>query len=63
MWLTRRAAGDPFPGRVVHGPELDRFAAGAKPITDGTAQPSPAVPPDLFTVTQLQAGRPRHLWV
>jgi SAM-dependent methyltransferase len=49
--LTRRAAGDPFAGRVIHGPELDRFAAGAKPITDATAQPSPAAPPDLFTVS------------
>jgi spermidine synthase len=48
--LTRLAAGDPFPGRLVHGPELDRFAAGAKPVTDGAAQPSPAAPPDLFAV-------------
>jgi spermidine synthase len=46
--LTRRAAGDPFPGRLVHGLELDRFGSGAKPITDAAAQPSPAAPPDLF---------------
>ena len=26
--LTRRAAGDPFPGRVVHGEELTRFTGG-----------------------------------
>lgn len=46
--LTRRAAGDPFPGRLVHGADLDRFAAGAKPVTDAQAQPSPAPPPSVF---------------
>jgi spermidine synthase len=48
--LTRRAAGDPFRGRVLHGPELDQFAAGAKPITDERAEPSPAPPSGLFAV-------------
>ena len=51
--LVRLAAGDPFPGRVLHGRELDRFVAGAKPITDETAEASPVPPPDLF------AGRGR----
>jgi spermidine synthase len=46
--LARRAAGDPFPGRLVHGADLDRFAAGAKPVTDAEAQPSPAPPPGVF---------------
>src|SRR5580693_6924598 len=46
--LARRAAGDPFPGRLVRGADLDRFAAGAKPVTDATAQPSPVPPPDVF---------------
>jgi len=46
--LVRRAAADPFPGRVVYGTDLDRFVAGAKPITDASAEPSPAPPPDLF---------------
>ena len=46
--LARRAAADPFAGRVVHGSELDRFAAGARPITDAAAEPSPAPPADLF---------------
>lgn len=46
--LTRRAAGDPFPGRVVHGEELTRFAAGARPVTDATARPSPAPPNGVF---------------
>ena len=47
--LARRAAGDPFPGRVVGGGDLGRFAAGARPITDAQAQPSPAPPPGVFT--------------
>jgi spermidine synthase len=50
--LTRRTAGDPFPGRLVHGADLDRFAAGSKPVTDARAEPSPAPPPGIFTVTR-----------
>jgi spermidine synthase len=46
--LTRRAAADPFPARVVDGAALDRFVAGAKPIVDADATPSPAVPPEVF---------------
>jgi spermidine synthase len=46
--LTRRAASDPMPGRVVHGQDLARFASGAKPVTDATARPSPAPPPGAF---------------
>jgi spermidine synthase len=46
--LTRRAAGDPMPGRLVHGADLARFTAGAKPVTDATAVPSPAAPPGAF---------------
>jgi hypothetical protein len=46
--LRRRLAGDPRPGRLVHGEELTRFAAGAAPITDAIARPSPAPPPDVF---------------
>jgi spermidine synthase len=42
--LTRLAAADPMPGRVLHGGELTRFAAGAKPVTDANARPSPAPP-------------------
>jgi spermidine synthase len=34
--LTRRAAGDPFPARVVAGAELARFAAGAPVVTDAS---------------------------
>jgi spermidine synthase len=46
--LTRRAAADPFPARVVDGTDLDRFVAGARPITDSGAEPSPVPPPDVF---------------
>jgi spermidine synthase len=48
--LARRAAGDPFPARLVHDGELVTFAAGARPITDALAQPSPAPPPGLFAL-------------
>jgi len=46
--LTRRAAGDPMPGRVLHGRDLTRFTAGARPVTDAAATPSPAAPPGAF---------------
>jgi spermidine synthase len=46
--LTRQAAGDPMPGRVRHGRDLERFTAGARPVTDATATPSPAAPPGAF---------------
>jgi len=44
--LTRRAAGDWFPGRVET--DLDRFAGGSAPVTDADAVPSPEPPADLF---------------
>ena len=46
--LARRVAADPFPGRIVHGTDLRRFVAGARPITDAVAEPSPAPPANLF---------------
>lgn len=46
--LIRRCAADPFPARVLEGTSLDRFVAGAKPITDAAARPSPAPPPEVF---------------
>jgi hypothetical protein len=46
--LTRLAAGDPFPARLLSGDELDRFAAGARPVTDAQARPSPAPPRGIF---------------
>jgi SAM-dependent methyltransferase len=47
-WLTTAAARDPFPARLLHGPELDRFIAGARPVTDATAEDSPKPPAGLF---------------
>jgi hypothetical protein len=49
--LVRRVAADTFPGRLVHGGDLDRFVAGAKPITDATAECSPAPPPEVFALS------------
>jgi spermidine synthase len=46
--LTRLAAADPMPGRVLHGEDLTRFAAGAKAVTDANASPSPAPPAEAF---------------
>jgi spermidine synthase len=40
--LDRLTAADPFPARLLHGPELDRFTAGAAPITDARPEPSPS---------------------
>jgi hypothetical protein len=48
--LARRTASDPFPGRVVEGADLDRFAARAKPVFDAEAAPPPIPPPHLFEV-------------
>jgi hypothetical protein len=42
--LARLVAADPFPGRLVHGQDLDRFSGGAAPVTDALARPSPAPP-------------------
>jgi hypothetical protein len=46
--LTRGVAADPFPARLLHGTNLDKFVAGAKPITDATAEQSPQPPPEVF---------------
>ncbi|HET9168308.1 MAG TPA: fused MFS/spermidine synthase [Actinospica sp.] len=48
--LTRKAAADPFPARVLAGDELRQWTAGAAPVTDATAADSPAPPPGAFTV-------------
>jgi predicted methyltransferase len=45
--LTRRAAGDWFPGRVET--DLDRFTGGVAPVTDEQAVASPAPPEGLFS--------------
>ncbi|RKR90999.1 spermine/spermidine synthase [Micromonospora pisi] len=48
--LTRRAAGDWFPGRVLADDELDRFAGGAKVVVDATATASAPPPAGTFGV-------------
>jgi hypothetical protein len=46
--LARRVAGDWFPGRVVHGDELERFVAGAPVVDDAAARPSSPPPAATF---------------
>jgi len=46
--LTRLTAADPFPARVVEGGALAGFVAGAEPIRDARAEPSPPMPPEVF---------------
>ena len=46
--LTRRAAADPFPARLVEGTELDRLVARSQAITDAHAERSLAPPPGAF---------------
>jgi SAM-dependent methyltransferase len=48
--LARRAAGDWFPGRVLHGEELTRFTGGAAVVHDSDAVDSTAPPPGIFNV-------------
>ncbi|GIG86865.1 spermidine synthase [Plantactinospora endophytica] len=48
--LVRRTAGDWFPGRVLTGPDLDRFADGARVVTDSAARPSTPPPPGSFHI-------------
>ncbi len=47
--LTRNAARAAGTARVVHGPDLVAFVAGARVVTDATAGPPPTPPADLFT--------------
>ena len=42
--LTRRAAGDPFPARVLDDDETRALASGAPVVTDRSATPSPRPP-------------------
>jgi spermidine synthase len=46
--LARRTAADPFQARVVAGPDLVKFAAGARVVTDAEAVPSPPPPTGLM---------------
>jgi spermidine synthase len=46
--LARRAAADHVPAALVAGPALDRFVAGAPPITDARPVPPAVPPPDIY---------------
>jgi spermidine synthase len=46
--LARRTAADPFPARVIAGPDLVKFIAGARAVTDAVATESPSPPPGLM---------------
>jgi spermidine synthase len=46
--LGRRVASDSALGRIEHGRGLVDFTAGAGPLTDASAVPSPAPPPGVF---------------
>jgi spermidine synthase len=48
--LARRVAADPFPARLVRDAAVGRFLAGARPITDATAEASPAPPANVFAL-------------
>jgi spermidine synthase len=48
--LSRRVAGDPFPARLIAGPETVAWCAGAVAVTDAAAVDSPAPPPGAFEV-------------
>jgi spermidine synthase len=36
--LARRVSAGGIPARLLYGPELDRFTAGARPVTDATVR-------------------------
>ncbi|MFE2534812.1 spermidine synthase [Streptomyces sp. NPDC059371] len=48
--LARRTAADAFPARVEHGPALRDFIAGAAPVRDEDAVPSPEPPGGAFGI-------------
>jgi spermidine synthase len=49
-WMPRLLAAGPHPSKVVLGPELREFIAGAPVVTDGTAIPSPPPTKNIFQV-------------
>ncbi|MEU6537231.1 fused MFS/spermidine synthase [Streptomyces sp. NPDC047000] len=48
--LARRTAADAFPARVEHGDRLREFVAGARPVRDADAVPSPEPPEGAFGI-------------
>ncbi|MER5542558.1 fused MFS/spermidine synthase [Streptomyces sp. NPDC002589] len=48
--LARRTAADAFPARVEHGAAVREFIAGARPVDDADAVPSPEPPDGAFGI-------------
>ncbi|MGW1750533.1 spermidine synthase [Streptomyces sp. NPDC002092] len=48
--LARLTAADAFPARVEYGPGIRDFIAGARPVRDGDAVPSPEPPAGAFGI-------------
>ncbi|MCD9878401.1 spermidine synthase [Streptomyces guryensis] len=48
--LARLTAADAFPARVEYGPGIDAFIAGARPVRDEDAVPSPEPPDGAFGI-------------
>ncbi|MEV7414062.1 fused MFS/spermidine synthase [Streptomyces sp. NPDC089919] len=48
--LARRCAADAFPARVTEGAALTRLIAGARPVGDADATPSPQPPAGAFSL-------------
>jgi hypothetical protein len=47
-WLPRLLAGGPHPARMLVGRELEEWMAGARPVADADAEPSPLPPKGVF---------------
>ena len=54
-WMPRLLAAGPHPSKVVAGPELREFIAGAPVVTDTTAIPSPPPSKNIFQVRPGQS--------
>ncbi|MFV8184645.1 fused MFS/spermidine synthase [Streptomyces spinosirectus] len=50
LTLARLTAADAFPARVEYGPRIREFTAGARPVRDEDAVPSPVPPEGAFGV-------------
>lgn len=48
--VSRWVSADSFPARVEHGPALERLVAGAEPVPEEDARPSPPPPDGAFWV-------------
>ena len=49
-WMPRLLASGPHPSKLVSGPEMTQFIAGAPVVTDATSTPSPPPSKSIFQV-------------